>query len=156
MTGSRVLVSLRVEAPPERTFAAFTDEIGEWWRPNDLFRFTDRQGTRLAFEPEPPERLVEVGADGEQFEIGPVLEWRPPERLVFGWRQAGFPEDRATEVSVRFDPVPTGTKVTVEHRGWDALPQEHAARHGFPLEPFQRRLAEWWQVLLGSLADRAG
>jgi hypothetical protein len=44
--------------------------------------------------------------------------------------------------------------VTVEHVGWDAIPQEHAARHGFPLTAFQRRLAEWWQVLLRSLDAR--
>jgi hypothetical protein len=24
------------------------------------------------------------------------------------------------------------TRVTVEHRGWDSVPQEHVARHGFP------------------------
>jgi uncharacterized protein YndB with AHSA1/START domain len=147
-------VSLRVAAPPERTFAAFTDEIGEWWQPNGLFRFTDLAGTRLAFEPVPPERLVEIGADGERFEIGPVLEWQPPHRLVFGWRQDSFPDDRSTEVAVRFDAVDTGTRVTVEHFGWDAIPQEHAARHGFPLGAFQQREAEWWQVLLRALAAR--
>ena len=53
---------------------------------------TDRDGARLAFEPDPPERLVEIGADGERFEIGPVRVWDPPRRLVFGWRQAGFAE----------------------------------------------------------------
>ena len=151
MSRSRVLVALRIAAPPARTFAAFTDEIGEWWRPNGLFRFTDRAGGRLAFEPDPPERLVEIGADGERFEIGPVREWDPPHRLVFGWRQDGFPDDRSTEVAVRFDEVDTGTRVTVEHFGWDAIPQEHAARHGFPLDAFQQRTAEWWQELLGSL-----
>ena len=92
-----MLVALRVGAPPARTFDAFTGEIGEWWRPNRLFQFTDRAGGRLAFEPEPPERLVEIGADGERFEIGAVREWDPPHRLVFGWRQASFrrrPVDR--------------------------------------------------------------
>jgi uncharacterized protein YndB with AHSA1/START domain len=151
VSGSRVLVALRVAAPPERTFAAFTAEIGQWWRPNSLFRFTDRRDTRLAFEPEPPERLVEIGPDGERFVIGPVLEWEPPRRLSFGWRQASFTDEQSTEVSVRFDPVDTGTRVTVEHVGWGAVPQEHAARHGFPLGPFQQRLAEWWQELLRSL-----
>jgi uncharacterized protein YndB with AHSA1/START domain len=149
-----VLVSLRVTATPAQTFAAFTREIGEWWRPNGLFRFTDRGGTRLAFEPEPPERLVEVGADGIRFEIGPVLTWAPPHRLVFGWREESFPPDRTTEVAVTFDEVDTGTRVTVEHFGWDAIPQEHAARHGFPLAPFQQRLAEWWQQLLRSLDEQ--
>jgi uncharacterized protein YndB with AHSA1/START domain len=79
VTGSRVLVALRVGAPPQRTFDAFTGEIGQWWRPDTLFRFTDRSGGRLAFEPEPPERLVEIGADGERFEVVDtgtlVAEW---------------------------------------------------------------------------------
>lgn len=152
MSSSRVLVALRVAAPPARTFVAFTDEIGDWWQPNDLFRFTDRDGTRLAFEPDPPERLVEIGTDGQRFEVGPVLAWAPPHRLAFGWRQAGFPDDRSTEVAVRFDPVDGGTRVTVEHVGWDAIPRDHAARQGFPLAAFQQREAEWWQRLLRSLA----
>ena len=153
MSRSRVLVAMRVAASPARTFTAFTDEIGEWWRPNGLFRFTDRDGGRLAFEPEPPDRLVEIGTDGERFEIGRVREWDPPQRLVFEWRQAGFAEDQSTEVAVRFDPVDTGTRVTVEHFGWDAIPQEHAARHGFPLAAFQQREAEWWQQLLRALDE---
>jgi uncharacterized protein YndB with AHSA1/START domain len=151
VTGSRVLVALRIAAPPERTFSAFTSEIATWWRPSPLFRFTDREGTHLAFEPDPPERLVEIGDDGERFEIGPVLHWEPPTRLVFGWRQTGFPADRSTEVSVRFDAVDTGTRVTVEHVGWDEIPQANVARHGFPLAAFQQRLAEWWQELLNAL-----
>jgi uncharacterized protein YndB with AHSA1/START domain len=151
---SRVLVAVRVAAPPIRTFSTFVGEIGEWWRPNGLFRFTDRATGRLAFEPDPPQRLVEIGADGERFEIGPVTTWDPPNRLVFGWRQSGFPADRSTEVSVRFEEVKEGTRVTVEHFGWDAIPQDHAARHGFPLGAFQQRLAEWWQLLLRSLGTR--
>lgn len=148
-----MLVSLRVAAPPERTFAAFTNEIGEWWRPNQLFRFTDRRDTKLAFEPEPPERLVEIGTDGERFVIGPVLEWAPPRRVTFGWRQAGFADEQSTEVSIRFDPVGTDTRVTVAHFGWDTIPRDHEARHGFPLGVFQQRLAEWWQALLRSLVE---
>lgn len=92
--------------------------------------------------------------DGGQFEVGNVRVWDPPARLVLSWRAASFPPDRETEVHVRFEDVAGGTRVVVEHLGWDGIPREHAARHGFPLLPFQQRLAEWWRVLLDSLADR--
>jgi hypothetical protein len=46
------------------------------------------------------------------------------------------------------------TRVTVEHRGWDEIPQDHVARHGFELMLFQRRLAEHWRALLASLDAR--
>lgn len=147
---ARALVALRVAASQDRTFEAFTAEIGSWWRPNDLFRFTD-VGGRLAFEPDPPTHLVEVAADGSRFEVGQVRTWDPPKRLAVGWRQASFPPELTTEVTVRFDPLDGGTLVTVEHVGWDAIPADHVARHGFPLDVFQRRHAEWWQVLLGRL-----
>lgn len=154
MSRSRVLVALRVNAPAARAFAAFTGEIAEWWQPNELFRFTDRPNGRLAFEPDPPKRLVEIGTDGERFEIGAVTLWDPPHNLVFDWRQAGFPEGQSTQVSVRFDPLDEGTRVTVEHFGWDGIPQGSAARHGFPLAAFQERLAEWWQAQLRAIAAR--
>jgi len=155
MSASRVMVALRVAADPEAAFRAFVGDIGEWWIPNGLFRFTDRESCHLAFEPDPPERLVEIGPDGERFHIGTVTTWDPPRQVGFGWRQSSFDDDQSTEVSVRFDPVDTGTLVTVEHSGWDAIPRAHAARHGFPLDAFQHRLAEWWQALLRSSGDAA-
>jgi hypothetical protein len=51
---------------------------------------------------------------------------------------------------VRFEAVGDQTRVTVEHRGWDAIPQDHVARHGFELMLFQRRQAEHWRGLLAS------
>ena len=45
---SRVFVALRVKASPERAFAAFVDEIGDWWRPNSLFQTTPRHPRRRA------------------------------------------------------------------------------------------------------------
>jgi uncharacterized protein YndB with AHSA1/START domain len=151
---SRVLVAIRVKASPGRAFAAFTGEIGQWWRPNEMFRFTPREPGLLSFEPGPGGRLIETRADGKVFEVGPVIAWEPGERLVFGWRTAGFTAEQHTEVEVRFEAVGEETRVTVEHRGWDSVPVEHVARHGFPNLIFLRQEGEWWQALLSSY--RAG
>jgi len=152
--GSRVLVALRVPVPAERAFSAFTDQIGQWWKPNGLFQFSDDPTGTLAFEPGPDGRLVETYADGSTFVVGHVRTWDPPRRLVLSWREASFAPDQETELHVSFDDVEDATRVTVEHFGWDRLPPEHAARHGFPLATFQLRFAEWWQDLLRSLSDR--
>jgi uncharacterized protein YndB with AHSA1/START domain len=89
------------------------------------------------------------------FEIGRVVAWEPPARLVFSWRQASFPPDLATEVEVRFEAVGDETRVSVEHRGFDQVPADSAARHGFPDQALLMRLAEYWQAQLASLRDRA-
>lgn len=153
---SRVLVALRVDASPTEAFAAFTGEIGRWWRPNGLFQFTDdRTGTLAFVDPGPDGRLVERYDDGTSFTIGHVRHWAPGRSLVLSWRQASFTPDQETELHVRFEPAGDQTRVTVEHHGWDTIPATHAARHGFPLGTFQLRFAEWWRELLDRLASTA-
>ena len=44
------------------------------------------------------------------------------------------------------------TRVTVEHRGWDSIPQDHVARHGFPLPLFYKRQGEQWRAGLDRLS----
>ena len=147
---SRVLVSLRVKASPERAFEAFVNEIGAWWQPNPLFTFTPRDPGVLAFEPGANGRLTTRLASGKVFEIGRIRAWEPPRRLAFGWRQATFEPGQDTEVEVRFEIVGEETRVTVEHTGWDTVPAAHVARHGFANALFLTRHGEWWQALLAS------
>src|SRR6516164_4687263 len=101
---SRVLVSLRVAATPERAFGTFVDDIGAWWRPNGLFRFTTRSPGVLAFEPKLGGQFTETSGTGEVFVIGRITVWEPGTRVAFTWRQASFAPDQVTEVDVRFDP----------------------------------------------------
>jgi uncharacterized protein YndB with AHSA1/START domain len=152
---SRVLVALRIAAPPDRVFEAFTAEIGQWWRPDGLFRSSRRPAGHMAMEPGVGGRVTETHDDGEVVEIGRIRVWEPPDRLVFTWRPTSFGPGQETEVRVGFEPVAEGSRVVVEHLGWDAIPPEHAARHGFPLFAFQQRLADWWRDLLASLAGRS-
>jgi uncharacterized protein YndB with AHSA1/START domain len=157
---SRVVVSLRVATTPARAFEAFTQDIGIWWVDSDFFRFTPRSPGVMAFEAPAASgeggRLTETLPNGKVFEVGDIRVWAPGERLVVGWRQATFAPDHATEVEVRFEPVGKETRITVEHRGWDSVPQDHVARHGFALSKFQQRQGQHWQVLLTSLSSRLG
>lgn len=154
MSGSRVLVAMRVKASPERAFAVFTEEIGAWWRPSPLFQTTPRTPGLLAFEPRAGGRFTETLANGKVFEIGRITVWEPPERLVFSWRQAAFPPDLETEVEVRFEGVGEETRVSVQHCGFDRVPAENAARHRFPDEVLLMRLADYWRAQLGGLRSR--
>lgn len=155
MSGAAVIVALRVAATPLAAFTAFTRDIGRWWTSHPLFPLSPAGDGTLRFDPEGPGgRLVTRFADGEEWEIGRVAHWLPGERLAFGWRLPSFAADQATEVEVRFEPVGGETRVTVEHRGWDAIPRRHAARHGFELMLFQRRLGEHWRALLARVAER--
>ncbi|HEY2357388.1 MAG TPA: SRPBCC domain-containing protein [Phenylobacterium sp.] len=149
---SKVYVALRVRATPERAFAGFVNEIGEWWRPNELFQTTPRPG-RLSFEPGPAGRLIETREGGKVFEIGRIRVWEPPNRLVFSWRQANFPVELHTEVEVAFEVVGEETRVSVEHRGFDQVPAG-AARHGFPDEYLLMRLADFWRAQIASMRER--
>jgi uncharacterized protein YndB with AHSA1/START domain len=148
---SAVIVSLRIDASPLRTFEAFTNEIAQWWIENPLFMLTPRGDGRLRFEPGEGGRLVSTLADGSEFEVGRIRVWRPGERLALSWRQATFAPDQSTELDIRFEAIGDETRVTVEHRGWSSIPQAHAARHGFDLLLFQQRQAEHWRGLLAAL-----
>jgi hypothetical protein len=149
---SRVLVSLRVATDPDRAFEVFTQDIGAWWQPNDLFRFSMKGAGVLSFEPGAAGRLIETYEDGSTFEIGRITAWEPGVRLAFGWRQASFAGEQATHVEVRFEAVGEETRVSIEHRGWDTVPQDHVARHRFPDRVFLMRHGEWWQALLAAYA----
>lgn len=150
---SQILVALRVKASPERAFEVFTTEIGAWWRPNQMFAFTPREPGVMAFE---DGRLIETRPGGQVFEVGRVEVWEPPERLVFGWRQAAFAPEQQTKVEVTFEPVGEETRVSVSHTGWDSVPAEHVARHGMPDGVFLKRHGDWWRSLLGAYAERLG
>jgi uncharacterized protein YndB with AHSA1/START domain len=152
---SAVIVSLRIRASPLQVFEAFTEDIGQWWVPNPLFMLTPHGDGCLRFEPGEGGRLVTTSPDGTAFEVGRITIWRPGEQLAVTWRQANFAHGQSTELNVRFEAVGDETRVTVEHRGWDSIPQTQAARHGFDLLVFQRRSVDHWRELLVSLAQQA-
>jgi uncharacterized protein YndB with AHSA1/START domain len=148
---SAVYVSILVPTNPLRAFEAFTRDIAQWWQPGHLFRITPQGDGALEFEPGQGGRLIARFSEREPFEIGRVSVWEPGERLVFTWRQASFEPSQSTEVEVRFESVGSQTRVSVQHRAWDTLPQKHVARHGFPEAMTLRQVAGWWRASLAGL-----
>src|SRR5262249_5690628 len=88
---------------------------------------------------------------GDSFEVGRVLEWNPGENLRFEWRQGDFAPGDVTGVEVRFEPAPGGTRVTLEHRGWERLQAAHPARHGYTGGAFVSMMGLRWADLLAAL-----
>jgi uncharacterized protein YndB with AHSA1/START domain len=145
-----VRVTTVVALDPAAAFHVFTAEVDAWWRRGPMYRFrTDRSGT-MRFEPHVGGRLLEVydEAAGDAYEVGRVLVWEPAARLVFTWRGVAFAPGQRTEVEVRFEAVESGTRVMLEHRGWDSLPAGHPARHGLAGPAFTRLIGQWWASLL--------
>lgn len=148
MNTNRVIVTTVVAVDPATAFAIFTDEIDAWWKPKVGGLFQRGRNGRVKFD---GGRLLEIYSQGEPFEIGRVLAWEPARCLVFEWRQEGFSAGERTEVEVRFEAASAGTRVTVEHRGWDALTADHAARHGYTGSAFTSMIGLRWGDALTAL-----
>jgi uncharacterized protein YndB with AHSA1/START domain len=69
-------------------------------------------------------RWYGISEDGSECDIGKVLVWDPPTRLVLSWQLTAewkFDSNFLTEIEVTFTPEgPRKTKVVLEHRKLDA------------------------------------
>jgi len=151
MTNAAIVVSIEVAADPQLAFEVFTADIDSWWLRGPQHRFRAPWDGKLRFEPGATGRLIEEYADGTAFVIGRVVRWEPGRRLVLGWRLPNFADGETTEVDVQFEPIDGGTRVSVEHRGWDALRANHPARHGESGRDYAYRRAQLWAKNLTSL-----
>ena len=145
--GDRARATVTVAVPPERAFRLFTEEINLWWRRGPRFRNVRGDQGIICMEPRVGGRVFEsMGSAANEIviEVGQVIVWEPPLRLVFEWRASNFAPTERTEVEVAFAPSPSGTRVTVEHRGWSAIRADHPVRHGQDVAAFIRTMGLWW------------
>ncbi|HJS74162.1 MAG TPA: SRPBCC domain-containing protein [Vicinamibacteria bacterium] len=151
-----VTVTTLVAVDPDTAFRIFTDEVDLWWRRGPRYRpEVSAEGT-MRFEPGVGGRLLEVYETGNVFELGRIHAWEPGARLLFDWRARNFEPGETTVVEVRFEESGKGTRVTLEHRGWDSIPADHPARHGWTGEAFTSMIGLRWADQLVSLRARAG
>ncbi len=156
--GDQATVSVLVRVPPADAFRIFTEEIDAWWRRGLRYRIGEGRSV-VHLEPKLGGRLFETfqSPDGAERvkETGRVTGYEPPFRLVLEWRAVNFAPGESTEVEVRFDASPSGTLVTVCHRGWSKLRADHPVRHGQEPARFLRSMGSWWGDLMTSLRERA-
>lgn len=119
-----VVRSVDVPVDPATAFQIFTEEIDDWYVRGPYSWNDPERAVAIRFE---ERRLLEVWDDGGGYELGRVTAWEPGERLAFAYRSVHLPEDLDTEVEVRFEEVSGGTRVTLEHRGLEQLPDEEYA-----------------------------
>jgi uncharacterized protein YndB with AHSA1/START domain len=130
--------SLTVAAPVERAFEVFTERIGAWW-PFDPHSIGGEKTTTAVIEGRENGAVYEVMEGGGTAPWATVVSWEPPHRLVLSWHVNS--EDPATEVEVRFSPDGDGTRVDLEHRGWEQFgDQAPEASGGYD---------EGWNLVLG-------
>jgi uncharacterized protein YndB with AHSA1/START domain len=151
--GDRVTVSVTVDADPATAFVIFTEETDLWWRRGPKYRIAGRNPGTIQFEPRLGGCLTESFAD-QVFTTGTITAWDPPHTLQFEWRGVNFAPGEATRVEVRFEAVPTGTRVTIHHTGWAGLPTGHPVRHGRPVPVFIREMGMWWADLMTSFREK--
>jgi uncharacterized protein YndB with AHSA1/START domain len=151
------IVTTVVDVDPATAFDVFTNDIGLWWRREPRYRFTPHRPGILCFEPGAGGRLIEVdeSTGRESFEVGRVLIWQPGARLVFEFRGDSFGPGDRTEVEVTFAAEGRGTRLTLEHRGWDRLPPGHPARQGYTGQAFTDMIGLRWADLLTAIRARA-
>lgn len=151
LAGNQARAMVSVAVPPDLAFEIFTQEIDLWWRRGPAYRSARGERALIAIEPHEGGRVFESEAAGTPArEIGRVLVWAPPRRLVFEWRAVNFAPAERTEVEVVFEASAGGTHVTVTHTGWAALRADHPVRHGAAVPEFIGRIGTWWGRLLSA------
>ena len=111
--------SVIVAAPIALAFEVFTAQIESWW-PMASHHIGDADCAAVVIEPRTGGRWYERGVDGSECEVGKVLVFEPPTRLVLAWQLTAdwkFDPSLITEVDVRFIAEDANaTRVELEHR----------------------------------------
>lgn len=111
-------LSFDVACSVEHAFATWTSGIDRWW-PAD-HTGSGRADATVILEPWLGGRIYERALDGQETDWGQVTVWSPPDRLGYSWHLRRSRAD-ATDVEIRFVALGAGTRVEIEHTGWERL-----------------------------------
>jgi uncharacterized protein YndB with AHSA1/START domain len=134
--------SVLLACVPERAFALFTERASDWW-PAPL-RHTGDERSEIRMLPEG--RFWERATDGREVDLGRVIAWEPPKRLILDF-YPGTDAQHPTAVVVSFADEGNGTRVIVEHG-----PKTESAELWDDGAP---RFAQSWELVLNALTQAA-
>jgi uncharacterized protein YndB with AHSA1/START domain len=140
-----------VATSAERAFKVFTDGIDRWWPRQHHIGKTPLR--REVLEPGVGGRWYGVSEDGSECDIGKVLAWEPPGRLLLTWQITGewkYDASFVTEIEVTFTPEgPQQTRVVLEHR--------ELHRYGVAASDIRKMLdaPDGWGIALRQFAEAA-
>jgi len=145
--------STLVRSDVRHTFDTFVRTMGIWWPVTPFSAGKDRVRD-ITVEPRTGGRVYETWDDGTEVDWGELLAWEPPTRYVMTWNNTPVP----TEVELSFAALgPALTRVTVEHRGWEALTDEQLAEDcALPGGYARGAYSAGWARILGCLAAALG
>ena len=143
--------TVTVRRPPEEAFQVFTRDMGTWWPVREHSIAVDEYDGRVKVESIVVEerlggRIYEVMLDGAEATWATILAWDPPHRLVLAWKP-NLSDNPPTEVAVTFSPHQGGTRLELEHRGWERL--------GSNAESVRSGYGEGWIGVLALFAKTA-
>ena len=161
-----IVKAITLEAPPERVYRAFTDrsDLEQWLA--EPYEIDAREGGKFSFGQK---------ADGH-LTHGQFLSVEPNKKLVYSWGfavfdpktgkpQSNWSDDTPTKVTVTFEKVGKGTKVTIKHEGfpagdpmywphevgWEMLVGDVLRKY---LEVSRKPFDAWWQAEGGAWQAR--
>ena len=122
-TTEAVSISVLVPLEPGAAFELFIDRFTDWW-PKDSHHIADADAADVFLEPRDGGRWYERAGDGSECDWGHVKAIERPERILLAWQltpEWSYDPDpaKATEVEVTFVAEEDGTRVTLEHRGFE-------------------------------------
>ena len=106
-----------IELEQAAAFELFTAQIGSWW-PMATHSIAQEMAIGVRFEGRVGGRVVELTENGEEHSWADVLAWDPPHRFLLAWHPNLDPT-AASLLDVRFQALESGTRIELEHRGWE-------------------------------------
>ena len=146
-----------VRSDVTHTFHTFVRTIAAWWPVRPFSAGQDRVRD-VTFEERLGGRVYETWHDGTVVDWGEVRLWEPPTRFAMSWTATPV----ETEVELSFALLgPSLTRVSVEHRGWEALSEDQLAEDcalpgGYKSGGYAVGWARILDCLAAAAATRAG